>query len=183
MMYLYPHTIDNKFGERLVFVSCLQEPDGSRLETEGFATPGAGPITHVHWKQEESLIVISGKMGTKIPGQEPVYYGPGETATFMRGTWHRFWNAGEDMLHIKGWIKPANNIEYFLTEMYKALDNGKKGRPEAFSGAFLFMRYRSEFSAYGIPFLVRKLIIPLQYFAGKISGAHRKFRGAPPPLK
>ena len=113
-MYQYPHTIENKFGEKLVFVDQIKEPDGDKLITEGFVKPKAGPPIHVHWKQEESLTVISGKMGTLIPGQEPVYYGPGETATFMRGTWHKFWNAGEDELHVKGWVKPANNIEYFF---------------------------------------------------------------------
>ena len=85
-MYQYPHTIENKLGEKLCFLRMIKEPDGEKLETEGFVQPGCGPITHVHWKQEESLTVISGKLATQIPGQEPVYYGPGESATFQRGT-------------------------------------------------------------------------------------------------
>ena len=182
-MYQYPHTIQNKIGEKLVFLKVIKEPDGDKLETEGFASPGAGPITHVHWKQDESLTVVSGKMGTQIPGQDPVYYGPGETATFHRGTWHRFWNAGEDELHVKGWIKPTNNVEYFLTELYKAIDAGKDNRPEPAAASFLFMRYRSEFSAYDIPAFVKKVTIPMQYYIGKLSGAHKRFKDAPAPLK
>src|ERR1044071_7545987 len=116
-MYSYPYTIENKFGKKLVFVSIVNEPDGDRVITEGFVKPGAGPVTHVHWKQDESLTVVKGKMATQVLGEEPKYYGPGETATFLRGVWHRFWNAGEDELHIKGWVKPAHNIVYFLTEM------------------------------------------------------------------
>jgi len=182
-MYQYPHTIENKHGEKIVFLELIKEADGDKLVTEGFAKPGCGPITHVHWKQEESLTVVSGKMATQIPGQEPVYYGPGETATFHRGTWHRFWNAGEDELHIKGWIKPVNNVEYFLTELYKAIDAGKNGRPESTAASFLFMRYRSEFSAYDIPAFVKKVIIPMQFYIGKLSGAHKRFKDAPEPLK
>ena len=182
-MYQYPHTIENKLGEKLCFLRMIKEPDGDRLETEGFVKPGCGPITHVHWKQEESLTVISGKMATQIAGQEPVYYGPGETATFLRGTWHRFWNAGEDELHIKGWIKPANNVEYFLTELYKAIDAGKDNRPDPVAAAFLIRRYRSEFGAQGIPRFVQKVIMPVQFHIDKLRGAHKRFKEAPEPIK
>jgi len=48
-MYQYPHTIENKFGEKLVFVDRIKEPDGDRLITEGFVAPKAGPPIHVHW--------------------------------------------------------------------------------------------------------------------------------------
>lgn len=182
-MYQHPHTIENKVGEKLTFLRVIKEPDGDRLEVEGVVKPGCGPITHVHWKQEESITVISGKMGAQIPGNKPVYYGPGETATFHRGTWHRFWNAGEDDLHMKGWVKPANNVEYFLTEMYKALDAGKDNRPEPVAAAFLATRYQSEFAVHGIPVFVKKVIIPVQFFINKVSGAHKRFKEAPEPLK
>jgi len=122
-------------------------------------------------------------MGTLTPGQEPVYYGSGETATFMRGTWHKFWNAGEDELHIKGWVKPANNIEYFLEGVYKALDEGKNHRPEPKRTSFLLMHYKSEFAMSELPAVVRKVIIPATYYIGKLTGAHKMFADAPAPLK
>ena len=34
-MYQYPHTIQNKIGEKLVFLRLIKEPDGDKLETEG----------------------------------------------------------------------------------------------------------------------------------------------------
>lgn len=181
-MYTYPHTIENKNGEKIIFQRLVKEVNGDKLETEGFAKPNAGPPIHVHWKQDESLTVVSGKMATLIPGQEPVYYGPGETVTFERGTWHRFWNPGNEELHIKGWIKPANNIEYFLTELYKAFDNGSNNRPEMKAAAFLMMRYKSEFATQGIPAFVRKIIIPVTYSVCKLTGAYKKFKDAPVPL-
>lgn len=181
-MFTYPHTIENKYGEKIIFKRLVNENGIDKLETEGFAKPGAGPQTHVHWKQDESLTVVSGKMATQIPGQDPVFYGPGETVIFLRGTWHRFWNAGDDELYIKGWITPANNIVYFLTGLYKAFDKGKNKRPEPTAAAFLMTRYKSEFDVKGIPAFVKKVIIPIQYFIGKISGAHKKFIDAPTPL-
>jgi quercetin dioxygenase-like cupin family protein len=181
-MFIYPHTIENKQGEKLSFLRIVHEPGGDKLETEGWCKPKAGPPTHVHWKQDESLTVISGKMATQIPGQDVVYHGPEETATFLRGTWHRFWNAGEDELHIKGWVSPPNNIVYFLTGLYKAIDDGKNGRPELTAASYLSIKYKSEFAAQGIPGFVRKVIMPLNYFFGKISGAHKQFKDSPPPL-
>src|SRR4249920_2903041 len=104
-MYQYPHTIENKFGEKLVFVDRIKEPEGDNLITEGFVQPEAGPPIHVHWKQEESLTVISGRMATQELGKEIKYYNPGETASFKKGVWHRFWNPGKELLHIKGLIE------------------------------------------------------------------------------
>lgn len=182
-MYSYPHSIENKLGEKLCFIRRVQEPDGDKLEVENWVQPGAGPLMHVHWKQDESLTVISGKIGTEIPGEEPKYYGPGETVTFLRGTWHRFWNAGEDVLNCKGWIKPADNIEYFLGEIYKAIDAGKNHQPEPSAATFLMMKYKSEFDVAGIPGFVKKVIMPLQYFIGRITGAYKRFGNSPPAVK
>jgi quercetin dioxygenase-like cupin family protein len=180
-MYTYPHIIENKYGEKLCFIRMIQEPDGDRLEVENWVQPGAGPPIHVHWKQDESLTVISGKIGTAVRGEAPRYYGPGETVTFTRGTWHRFWNAGTDVLNCKGWVKPADNIEYFLTELYKAMDAGNHNRPEPVAAAFLLTRYKSEFDVGNIPGFVRKVIIPVQYFIGKLTGVYKQFSAAPLP--
>ena len=145
--------------------------------------PGAGPPIHVHWKQVESLTVISGRMATQELGKEIKYYNPGETASFKKGVWHRFWNPGKELLHIKGLIEPAHNLEFFLTELYKAFDKGKKDRPSAMEGAFLIRRYRSEFAVHGLPPFVKNVIMPVQFFIGKITGAHRQFKNAPAPVK
>jgi hypothetical protein len=84
---------------------------------------------------------------------------------------------------VKGWVKPANNIEYFLEGVYKALDEGKHDRPEIKRIAFLSMHYRSEFATGGIPAVVRKVIIPATYYIGKLTGTLKKFTDAPAPLK
>lgn len=181
-MFTYPHTIENKYGEKLCFLRVIHEPEGDRVDVENQVQPGCGPVMHVHWKQDENLTVISGKLATQVKGQEPVYHQPGDTVTFKRGEWHRFWNAGEEELHCKGWIRPANNIVYFLSELYKAMDKGKEHRPEPVAAAFLMTRYKSEFDVDGIPSFVKKVIIPVQYFIGKVTGKHRRFRDAPAPV-
>ena len=181
-MFTFPHTIENKYGEKLCFIRIINEPGLNTIEVENWVQPGCGPVMHAHWKQDESLTVISGKMATQLKGKEPVYHQPGDTVIFKRGEWHRFWNAGVDVLNCKGWITPANNIVYFLAELYKAMDKGKEHHPEPVAAAFLMRRYRSEFDVDGIPGFVKKVIIPVQYFINKISGRHKKFSDAPPPV-
>jgi quercetin dioxygenase-like cupin family protein len=179
MKFNYPHTINNGHGEELTFVRLVKNKDGDWLEVRNEVTPGSGPPMHVHHLQDECLTVVKGKIGIHVEGEHPVFYGVGETALFKRGVAHRFWNAGDEALVCEGWVKPAYNLEYFLTEIYESTRaNGGKG-PRAFDGAYLLSKYRSEFDMTGIPGFVKKVIFPVTLFFGKLRGKHRKFEGAP----
>jgi uncharacterized cupin superfamily protein len=119
--YTYPHTIENGAGERLTFLRRVPGPAGDRLEVENLVTPGVGPPMHVHHFQEESLTVQQGRMAYQRPGEAEQFAGPGETVTFKPGDVHKFWNAGKDDLRCTGYIEPADNIEYFLSEIYASV--------------------------------------------------------------
>jgi quercetin dioxygenase-like cupin family protein len=183
MQYNYPHSIENGGGETLTFIRKVEDANGGYLEVENFVTPGSGPPMHVHHKQEESLTVVSGKIGVQVLGEEPKFYEAGHTVTFPRGQGHKFWNAGNEPLICKGWVRPIDNIEYFLTEIYRSTkENGGKG-PGNFDGAYLLTRYKTEFGLVEVPGFVRKFIFPITIFFGKLSGKHKKFKGAPEPVR
>lgn len=74
-------------------------------------------------------------------------------------------------------------MEYFLTEIYKSTKANGGKRPGSFDGAYLATRYKSEFDMAEIPGFVKKFIFPATVFFGKLSGKHRKFRGAPEPVR
>jgi hypothetical protein len=95
---------------------------------------------------------------------------------------HRFWNAGQDILTCKGWIKPANTIVYFLSAIYAAQNKSGKSQPEKFDGAYLITRYASEYDILGIPKFVRRTIIPLTYLIGQLLGKYKHFKDAPAPV-
>ncbi len=95
------------------------------------------------------------------------------------GTPHRFWNDGEEVLHCKGWIKPANTIVFFLTAIYAAQNKSGKAQPEQFDGAYLVKRYSTEYDLPGIPKFVKKIIIPLIYYIGLLLGKYKQFKNAP----
>ena len=180
--YNYPHTIENGGGEILTFTRKIKDDSGEEyLEVENLVQPNSGPPMHVHFKQAESLTVMKGKIGVQRPGEAAKFFEEGQTVTFEAGEAHRFWNAGTEPLICKGWVKPAHNIEYFLTEIYRSTrENGGKA-PNPFDAAWLSERYKSEFEMTEIPVFVKKIIFPMTVFIGKISGKYEKYKDAPEP--
>lgn len=183
MNYKYPHTINNGAGEELTFVRLVRSENGEMLEVENRVQPGSGPPMHIHRLQDESITVVAGKLGAQVAGRSATFHGPGETITFYRGVAHRFWNAGEDVLICKGWVTPAHNLVYFLTRIYESTKANGSHRPSTFDGAYLQMKYRSEFDLVEIPDFVKKVMFPVVVAFGKLFGKHRKFADAPPAIK
>ncbi|MES2650060.1 MAG: cupin domain-containing protein [Bacteroidota bacterium] len=183
MNYTYPHTIQNVTGEKLIFKALLPEPDGDKLLVENFVTPNSGPPMHTHFLQDEALTVVEGKIGYQVQGKPAQFAGVGETVLFRRGVPHRFWNAGEEILHCTGWVKPANTLVFFLSSIYEAQNKSGSEQPEKFDGAYLLTRYKSEFDMAEIPAFVKKVILPITYQVGKLLGKYKHFEDAPEPVK
>ncbi len=181
--YKYPHTISNPFGEELTFRSKVLDEDGiEKLIVANRVAPKAGPPFHVHFQQDESLTVAKGRLGYQLMGEEEKFLSEGESIVFPRGQMHRFWNAGDTTLECNGWIKPANTVDYFLTNLYNS--SNKSGTPEGdpFDSAFLVTRYKSEYDVAVIPAFVKKVIMPITVFFGKLLGKYAHFKDAPEPL-
>ena len=183
MNYNYPHTIENCIGEKIIFQSVEQSSNGDKVIVEGYCEPEAGPAMHTHFKQDEELTVVSGKMGYQIFGQEPQFASAGETVHFERGTPHKFWAEGNEPLHCKGWIQPANTIVFFLSAVYAAQNKSGKGEPDPFDGAYLLSKYSAEYDMPEIPTFVKKVIFPITVFIGHVLGKYKHFKDAPTPLQ
>lgn len=176
-----PHTIANITGEKLTFLRIIVRDGVEYLETESEVQPNAGPPMHVHHKQDESLTVLSGKVGYQELKGEKKYAGPGETVLFKAGVPHKFWNAGNEPLRMSGYASPANNIIYFLSQIYRSM-NENGGRPGMYDTAYLLDRYKTEFSMLEIPAFVQKIMFPVVLSLGNLNGKKKKFIDAPGPL-
>jgi quercetin dioxygenase-like cupin family protein len=182
MNYELPLTIQNSTGETLIFKKLVKEPDGDKVLVENYVTSKNGPPMHTHFLQDEAITVVRGRIGYEVKGREPQFAGPGETIVFKKGTPHRFWNDGTEILHCTGWIKPANTIVFFLSSIYAAQVKSGSGRPEKFDGAYLIKRYASEYEMNEIPGFAKKVIIPITYYVGRLLGKYKHFRNAPAPV-
>jgi quercetin dioxygenase-like cupin family protein len=179
----YPYTIENGAGERLTFLGVRTSGDGRQyLDVENRVAPGEGPPMHVHRLQEETMTVLEGRAGYRIAGGRDRFAEVGQTVTFEPGQMHRFWNAGDSVLLVKGWVSPPLNFEYFLTELYASMRRNGGGRPSPFDAAYLLDRYRTEFGMGDIPPPVRRLVLPLLRQVGRATGRQRHFADAPAPL-
>ena len=183
MTITYPHVIENCIGEKLIFKEVLKDPDGDRLLVENYVVPGSGPLMHTHLLQDEALTVIKGRLAYQVLGQPVQYAAEGESVLFERGTPHRFWNDGQEVLHCKGWLKPANTIVFFLSAIYAAQNKSGTAQPEQFDAAYLMKRYSKEYELPEIPKFVRKVIIPITYYIGRILGKYKHFKNAPEPVR
>jgi quercetin dioxygenase-like cupin family protein len=183
MNITYPHIIENCIGEKIIFREVEKEPGGDKVIVESYVTPGNGPLMHTHLLQDEALTVIKGRLAYEVQGQPVRYANEGDTVLFKRGTPHRFWNDGQDVLHCKGWIKPANTIVFFLTAIYAAQNKSGNAQPDQFDGAYLIKRYSTEYDLPGIPQFVKKIIIPITYYIGLLLGKYKQFKNAPEPVR
>jgi quercetin dioxygenase-like cupin family protein len=183
MEITFPHVIENWIGEKLIFQEIQKDDEGERVIVENFVKPGSGPVMHTHWLQDEQFTILKGKVAYQIKNQPVQYADEGETVLFKRGLPHRFWNAGQEVLHCKGFISPANTIVFFLSSVFAAQNKSGKSQPEQFDGAYLLHRYASEYDIDGIPAFVKRFIIPFTYFVGKLLGKYKHFKGAPAPIR
>ena len=181
--YSYPHTIDNGGGERITFARSVAVTDGQRLEGDNVVKPGAGPPMHVHHHLDEVFTVEEGRIGYQRLGQPPQFAGPGETVTFKAGEAHKFWNAGESDLRCTAYIEPADNVEYFLTEIFESTKRSGGARPGMLDAAFLTRRYRSEFAMVDIPAPVQRFVFPLLIAVGRLLGRYARYADAPEPVR
>jgi quercetin dioxygenase-like cupin family protein len=178
----YPRTIDNGAGERLTFLGVKSDEKGEYLEITNTVSPGSGPPMHVHKLQEEALTVERGTMAWQRPGEEEQVATAGDSITFAPGEVHKFWNAGDDDLVGTGYVRPPDNLEYFLTKIYESTRANGRDRPRMFDAAYLTTRYRSEFGMADIPQPVQRVVFPIVVAIGRLRGLHKRFADAPEPV-
>ena len=172
----------HKNQEVLIITKSSAETNGEITEFEGKDQPGIGPPMHVHYKQEEMVEVLAGKMRVKTDTKE-FSVGVGESYTFKPGEPHRFWNEGTDILHYRGHVKPAGNYEYFIEHVYRSANEANDDKPGPFDAAFLLTKYKSEMDILEIPKPVKVFVFPILLLIGKLTGKFKKFSDAPEAVK
>jgi mannose-6-phosphate isomerase-like protein (cupin superfamily) len=172
----------NKNGETLMITRSAADTGGQFTEFEGTDEPGIGPPMHVHFRQEEKVKVVKGKMRIKTLTKEfPLT--EGQEYIFAAGEAHQFWNEGDETLHYSGHVKPSNNYEYFIKHVYQSANEAKDDKPGPFDAAFLLTKYKSEMDMLVIPKPVKLIVFPILLAIGRLTGKFKKFADAPAAVK
>jgi mannose-6-phosphate isomerase-like protein (cupin superfamily) len=107
-------------GKRVRYLETADTTEGEYARFEMWLAPppdSHGPMRHVHPKQDEVLEVRDGVLGVWQDGTTETLTA-GERVTIPAGQPHRFWNAGDDELHVVGEVRPALDTERFMYVTY-----------------------------------------------------------------
>ena len=115
----YPYTIDNGAGERLTFLSTGSDEQGDYLEGEDSVVTGQQAhrcmSTTCRRRRSRSR---AGRWAGSDSGRRSTLARSGRDGQLWPGKAHRFWNAGDDELICTGYVRPPDNLEYFLTQIF-----------------------------------------------------------------
>ena len=153
-----------------MLVESAEETDGARIvgdfgvEAGGFVPGGE----HVHDRCSEHFEVRSGRIAFLVGGEQRVL-GAGEELTVPAGTWHRWWNPGEDEVLARVRVEPALRFQEAILIFWGLCADGRtndQGRPSPLFGALLATRYRTEIRYREPPVLMQQLLFaPLAAYA------------------
>ncbi len=172
----------NKNGETLRITRSSTETGGVVTEFKGTEEPGIGPPMHVHFRQEEKVAVVKGKMRVKTQTKE-FSLSKGQEYVFAPGEAHQFWNEGDTTMIYTGHVKPSNNYEYFIKHIYQASNEANDDKPGPFDAAFLLTKYSSGMDMLVIPKPVKVIVFPILLMIGRLTGKFKKFADAPDGLR
>ena len=151
-------------GEKALLLESRAETAGARIVAD-FAVERGGFVPggeHVHDICAEHFDVQQGRITFIVDGEEKTL-GPGEQMTVQPGSWHRWWNAGEDEVRIRARVEPALRFEEAIAVFWGLCADGHtdaKGTPSPLYGALLAVRYSDELRFRKPPQLVQRTLLP-----------------------
>ncbi|MFW8635698.1 cupin domain-containing protein [Cribrihabitans pelagius] len=102
-------------GVRYKTILSREQAGGAMSIVDSWSPPGSGPPRHIHQREDEALVMLSGTCKVWIAGREAIA-GPGESVFIPRGTEHSFKVAGSaPSRHLV--ILTPGGFEGFFAEM------------------------------------------------------------------
>jgi hypothetical protein len=133
---------------------------------------GEGPPLHVHFGEDEKGQVISGTLGAMLEGKRLVIEAGG-SASFPRGSAHRWWNEGDNELVFRGVATPLVDLDRYLHALFEVVNAGPPRRPPIFYIAHVLHRHRKTQLALVMPLVVQRVLFPIVISLGTLLGKYR----------
>jgi len=174
--------LENRNNGKILRMCRVRDAQGQiALILDGSMPPRrGGPPLHVHFHENEEIIVKAGPLGAQI-GTEKIIVPAGGTVVMSAGVLHRWWNAGDDLLELSGKAIPAVDLDRFLQALFAVLNASSNGRPSIFHMAHVLWRHRQTQLLSVPPPAVQRIVFPVILLIGRILGKYRgsSWPGAP----
>jgi quercetin dioxygenase-like cupin family protein len=165
--------INERTGQKMIFLKTGRETNGQLLEIESFNPKSdmREPI-HVHPKQESSANVITGKLHFWVNGKEQII-GPGEKIIIPAGAPHFFWNEDDAEAHSIQQFSPALHIDEFFESFFALSNDGKlsdKGMPPFLQLPLMGLKHQDDIRVTSPPWAIQLItywiLAPFSYLLG-----------------
>jgi mannose-6-phosphate isomerase-like protein (cupin superfamily) len=120
-------------GERGILIKGPWEGDDVSLLVDLHVQPGGAVAgEHVHPHLDERFTVKAGRIGFRLDGEESVA-GPGESVEIPRGSWHDWWNAGDEEAVAEVYVSDGTRFMLMIENLFGLARDGhvnEKGMPD-----------------------------------------------------
>lgn len=127
---------------------------------------------HVHYAEDESGQIRAGTLSATLDGR-PVTVRAGGSTFIPRGTPHRWWNEGPDLLEFDGTARPAADLDRYLQAIFAIMNAGPEGRPPMFYLAHAALRHRRTQAVLLMPAPVQAMLFRALVLLGTLLGKYR----------
>jgi mannose-6-phosphate isomerase-like protein (cupin superfamily) len=119
-------------GELGILIKTPWEGNDPSLDAELHVQPGGAVAgEHVHENFDERFTVEAGRIGFRLDGRESVAR-PGDVVEIPRGSWHDWWNAGEEEAVARVTVSDGARFMLMIENLFGLARDGytnEKGMP------------------------------------------------------
>jgi mannose-6-phosphate isomerase-like protein (cupin superfamily) len=134
--------LENRHTGEWLSLRRVQRGNEVRLELSGSLPPHReGPPLHIHFAEDEEGRVASGTLSAVVDGRR-MTVGTGGSVRLPRGSVHRWWNEGDEVLVFEGYVQPVVDLDRYLQAVFEVLNASPVGRPSLFYIAHVSLRHR-----------------------------------------
>ena len=132
----------------------------------------SGPPLHIHFFEDESRHVTSGKL-TVLIDKHQVTVAAGSSTAIPRGVPHRWWNAGSQTLEFEGTVRPVVDLDRFLQALFEIVNAGPADNPPMFYVAHAALRHRDTQLVFIFPRAIQGVLFRAIVAVGTMLGKYK----------
>ncbi len=175
------HIINQRTGQRMIFLKTWAETNGTQLQIECFSpSTTAREPEHLHPYQENRFHVISGVLWFSIHGKTTIATA-GDTVSVPKNVPHRFWNAGNKEAHYIQEFFPALRTDRLFETFFALAKNGqlnKKGIPNIFRLSLIMLEHEKEIRPVKPSWEIQKMLFRIFAPVGRLLGYREAYEYA-----